>query len=201
MGRLYKACLERNLKSCFVLGVVTEKYSVALREIISKDEFFMDLLQCVRSLQLPQWYIGAGVVRSLVWDTLHHYQVKTQLSDVDVAYYDLTNIDLSCDDEIRKKLCKLRSGVNWDVFNQARAHLMTGESVVSCEEAVSTWPETATCVGVRLEENGDITLYAPYGLTDLFELKLRKGPVSYELFESRVKEKRWLEKWPKLKLV
>lgn len=68
---------------------------------------------------------------------------------------------------------------------------------------MSTWPETATTVGVRLEADDSLTLAAPLGLEDLFALRLRWNPclVSREIFLQRVREKRFLERWPRLTLV
>lgn len=176
-------------------------YKIQLREIVFKDDFTMELLRCVRSLGLPHWYIGAGAIRNLVWDHLHGYGMKTTLHDVDVAYYVCDNIDPRRDLEIWQKLSALKKDVCWNVMNQARAHLLEKNCYKvqchSCEEAMATWVEVATCVGVRLEDDDSLTVCAPYGLGDLFELKLGKVPmVSEAFFLARVKQKGWLEKWP-----
>ena len=70
-------------------------------------------------------------------------------------------------------------------------------------DALSAWPETATAIAVRLTENDLLEIIAPFGLSDLFELKLRWNPhlVSYETFLNRVIEKQWLQRWPKLELI
>lgn len=56
-------------------------------------------------------------------------------------------------------------------------------------------------MGVRLE-NGKLKLIAPYGVDDLLNLVVRPSPKfsnSLKIVEQRVREKKWLEKWPKLK--
>jgi hypothetical protein len=70
------------------------------------------------------------------------------------------------------------------VTNQAAVHLWFeryfGHAVpplASLEEAVASWPEYATCVGLRLEANDAITVIAPHGLEDLFGLLVRRNPV------------------------
>ena len=63
--------------------------------------------------------------------------------------------------------------------------------------------ETATAIAVRLLENGDLDIVAPFGLHDLFELKLRWNHrlVSRKVFMQRVQSKRFLERWKKLHIV
>lgn len=47
----------------------------------------MQLLTAVASLALPDCYVAAGCVRSLVWDHLYGYK-RTPLNDVDVVFFD-----------------------------------------------------------------------------------------------------------------
>ena len=62
-----------------------------------------------RTCNLPDWAIGAGVLRNLVWDELHGYAQRTPARDVDVAYFDAA--DLSVESEqgwearLRSKAC------------------------------------------------------------------------------------------------
>ena len=57
-------------------------------QLIRDDKEMMAILKAAKQLHLPDWWICAGFVRSKVWDTLHHFQEKTPLPDVDVIYYD-----------------------------------------------------------------------------------------------------------------
>jgi len=50
---------------------------------IQEDRYRMNILSIVSSLKLPDWYIGAGFVRNLVWDHLHNFP-STPLNDIDV---------------------------------------------------------------------------------------------------------------------
>ena len=47
----------------------------------------MDCLHALRSLDLPQGYIGAGFVRNAIWDELHKRVKPTPLNDIDVIYF------------------------------------------------------------------------------------------------------------------
>jgi hypothetical protein len=98
----------------------------------------------------------------------------------------------------------------WDVVNQAYVHLWyktdDGSSISQYQslfDALSVWVETATAIAVRLLENDDIEIIAPFGLNDLFELKLRwnKRLVSYPVFLARIQAKQFLTRWEKLLVV
>src|SRR3990167_2279381 len=58
--------------------------------IIREDEWMMSVLRIAEGLHLPDWWIGAGFVRSKVWDHLHGYKERTPLPDVDIIYFDKT---------------------------------------------------------------------------------------------------------------
>ena len=47
----------------------------------------MDCLHALRTLDLPQGYIGAGFVRNAIWDELHEKVKPTPLNDIDVIYF------------------------------------------------------------------------------------------------------------------
>ena len=67
----------------------------------------------------------------------------------------------------------------------------------SVEEAIATWPTTATTVGLRIDETVT-TVCAPYGLLDLFTTTVRPNTtlVSQTVYEA--KASRWRGLWPQL---
>ncbi|MDO8488007.1 MAG: nucleotidyltransferase family protein [bacterium] len=180
-------------------------------KLIKNDGWMMQLLGAVRTLNLPDWYIGAGFIRGKVWDTLHNYSQRTPLPDVDVIYLDKTDFsDQEADKETtkaeiahEKQLNKLLPGINWSVTNQARMHLFHNDSpYISSEEGLGQWVETATCIGVKLDSENNIVLSTPWGIEDLVNLVLRPTLLDgdKEVFYKRVKGKEWLKKWPKLRM-
>ncbi|CAB9492677.1 nucleotidyltransferase family protein [Alteromonas macleodii] len=58
-----------------------------LGDVIKRDPFRMDCLHTLRSLDLPQGYIGAGFVRNAIWDELHERVKPTPLNDIDVIFF------------------------------------------------------------------------------------------------------------------
>ena len=62
----------------------------ALQTLISSDAQRWHLLDIVRSLALPDCWIGAGFVRNAVWDHLHGRALSPLTGDVDVLWFDAT---------------------------------------------------------------------------------------------------------------
>jgi hypothetical protein len=48
--------------------------------IVSADPWAMEMLRLARRLNLPDWIIGAGFLRSLVWDRLCGFTTRTPSS-------------------------------------------------------------------------------------------------------------------------
>ena len=167
-------------------------------------------LRAVRNLGLASWCIGAGALRNLVWDALHDHASPTPLKDVDVAYFDPTDLTDARERDLQGRLEASLPGLPWEVTNQAAVHLWYeryfGNPVLplaSLEEGLSTWPEYATCVGVWMRADGGLEVIAPHGLEDLFALTVRRNPVrvSPETYRQRIAEKDYRAKWPRLTIV
>lgn len=173
--------------------------------LIKNDPWRMDVLKAAKSLNLPDWLIGAGFVRNLVWDNLHEYENNPLLSDIDVVYFDPTNLSEEIEIVYQNKL-KGMVDADWSVTNQARMAKINNQSIeyISTEDAIAHWPETATAIGITLRDDGQLRLIAPYGVDDLASLVIRIAPSfggGSDAFKHRVEKKQWLLKWPKLTLV
>lgn len=62
-----------------------------IKNLILEDKWMMDILGAAQQLDLPDWWICAGFVRSKIWDALHGYIERTPLEDIDVIYFDANN--------------------------------------------------------------------------------------------------------------
>jgi uncharacterized protein len=130
-------------------------------------------------------------------------------SDVDLVYFD--GEDLSAETEaghagrIRTPFADL--GLWVDVKDEARVHLWYTEifgnvlaPYVSTEDAITTFPTTATAVGVQPRADG-LQVFAPYGLSDLLGLIVRrnKKQITQAIYDAKVKK--WRACWPDLRIV
>ena len=181
-----------------------------LVRIVQASHWFMSALLAARSLQLKSWCIGAGAVRNLVWDHLHGYDKPSELADIDLAYFASENLYPEQDLRIQERVQALEPNLPWEVTNQALVHTWFesyfGHPVPplgSLEEAVASWPEYATSVGVFLTTAGSIEVIAPHGLQDLFALQVRRNPVrvSVETYRQRVAQKQYAKRWPRVSVV
>ena len=169
--------------------------------------WFMQALVQVRALRLPAWCIGAGAVRNLVWDALHGYAIPSAVADIDVAWFDADDAAPERDAALQAQLHTAAPEMPWEVTNQAGVHRWFeghfGHAVAplrSLEEAVASWPEYATAVGLRLDEDDHLHVIAPHGLADLFAMVVRRNParVSVETYRERVANKRYSQRWPRV---
>lgn len=177
-----------------------------LHGIIRGTPWLIDALRHVQGLGLGDWCIGAGSIRETVWDSLLGRAPSSRPSgDIDVAYFDPDDTSRSRDRQLALRLLALAPDRAWDVVNQAGVHEWYQDHfgqpfapLGSLEEAVGSWPEYATCVGVRLLDDGSLHTVAPHGLTDLFSLVVRHNPsrVGLAAYQQRLASKRFDERWP-----
>lgn len=186
----------------------------ALRErlvaLVRDEAWLMRALRAVRALRLPEWCIGAGTVRNLVWDALHGLEGPVPGSDVDVAHFDAVDLGADRDSALQARLCGICPELPWEVTNQAGVHLWFeqhfGHPVApleTLEEAVASWPEYATAVGLTLDADDRIGVIAPHGLGDLFAMTVRRNParVSLRTYRERIERKRYTQRWPRVRVV
>jgi hypothetical protein len=88
--------------------------------MVRSSSSLMAALREVRSLGLNSWCIGAGAVRSLVWDALHGYEQPSAMEDVDVVYFDDAAADAEQDADLERRLREAMPALRWEVTNRAR---------------------------------------------------------------------------------
>ncbi|MBJ8074116.1 nucleotidyltransferase family protein [Bacillus cereus group sp. N12] len=173
--------------------------------LIENDKWMMDVLHIAKSLELPDWWICAGFVRSKLWDTLHNYEVRTATPDVDVIYFDPLHKDETYEQSVEKTLTNMDASIPWSVKNQARMHVVNNMPPYSSSvDAISKFPETATALGVTLDEKNNVILTAPCGIKDVLSLQVRATAHFLEstgrihMYKNRVIKKNWQSKWPNI---
>ncbi len=176
-------------------------------KLIQTDEGMMEIIHAASSLDLPDWWISAGFVRSKIWDTLHGFKEKTLTPDIDVIYFDPANIDEDFEKTLEAELKTLMPDVPWSVKNQARMHVVNQiPPYTSSEDAISKFPETATALGVKLDKEKRLILTAPCGLEDVLHMEIKPTPFFTEtreraaIYEERLIKKNWTAKWPMVKV-
>ena len=170
-----------------------------LTELVHGSDWLMNLLGIVAALELPDCWIGAGSVRDLVWDIRFG------------GGFDPADLSAEHEHEIERRLHEREPSVDWDAKNQARVHLWyeakfggVANPLTSTIDGISTWPEVATAIAVRLLPNGAIEIAAPYGLDDLLDGVWRRNLhrdsnlVTDADYQARIDRKQPRERWPGL---
>jgi len=187
---------------------MTDKH-IFLAALFQQSPALMQRLQFLQQLN-PTAYLAAGVLRNLVWSHLHGQEYTIEGTEIDVIFYDVTEVLNQEQIRLTQSLIQRFPANTWDVVNQSLVHQWyrsdRGEAIAplsSIEHALSLWPETATAIAVRLLKNQQLEIIAPLGLEDLLGLKVRWNPalVSHHTFMHRVESKGFLQRWPDLTLV
>ncbi|MEH7106486.1 nucleotidyltransferase family protein [Bacillus sp. JJ1764] len=177
----------------------------AIISLITEDPWMMDILKTAKAVQLPDWWVCAGFVRSKIWDTLHNFSDRTPIPDIDLIYFNPSHIDELEEKKMEDRLKTLMPNTPWSVKNEARMHLKSNmPPYVSSVDAISKFTETATALGVTLDEKENVILAAPCGISDVVNLQVK--PTSFftetkeriEIYETRLAKKNWKAIWNKL---
>lgn len=191
-------------------------------KLVSKNEYIdmfeimlrsstvlMDIMRRARNLELEDYYISAGCVMQMIWNKFSGYDDLYGIKDIDLVYYNGVNISEVSEKILEKKVREIYSDIELDVdvTNEARVHIWYKDKFgydidpyKSVEDAIRTWPTTASAIGVRLDEEDNIILYAPFGIGDLMNMVIRpnKVQITEEIYMNKVR--RWQDKWPALSI-
>jgi uncharacterized protein len=171
----------------------------------------MQVLTIARDLDLPDWRIVSGAIYQTVWNALTGRDPDYGVKDYDLFYFDGADTSYEAEDVVIRRAeraypADLAALV--EVRNQARVHLWFeqhfGEpyAPLTCsDEALARFVGPAFAVGVRLEPDGRLDVAAPFGLDDIFALRIRPNP-------NRPRARGWAKvtasaraRWPELEIV
>lgn len=180
-----------------------------LVKILEKNKSIQFILERADKLNMPNWYLGAGGIVQTVWNTRHGFDPENGIKDYDLVYYDANDISYEAEDSFIQRGREIFKDIPSlvEIRNQARVHLWYekhfGKSIEqykSVEEAINTWPTTATSVGIR-KTNGQFKIYAPFGLDDLLNMTVRanKTLITEKVYQDKID--RWIKIWPNLQIV
>lgn len=178
-----------------------------LRSVLSRNEILTDVMTRTATMELPGWYVTAGCLFQTVWNVVTDRPPTSGIKDYDIFYFDGTDLSWEAEDAAIKAGQEIFAGLpaEVEIRNEARVHLWYEQKFgVPCpphestEAAIDSFAATTCCLGVRLEADGGWRIYAPHGLSDVFNLVVRPNPIlaPREVYET--KAARWKDEWPEL---
>jgi len=157
-----------------------------LTEIVRAAPSLMRVLRTGRALGLPDWLVMSGAVYQRVLNHLTGRAPDYGIRDYDLGYFDAADISYEAEDLVIRRVAAafdepLKSTV--EVRNHARVHVWFeahfGEAYtpLTCSgEALERFVSPMFAVGARLDADDRLHIEAPFGLMDLFALRLRPNP-------------------------
>ncbi|WP_428150610.1 nucleotidyltransferase family protein [Brevundimonas sp.] len=160
-------------------------FEVRLVEIVRADPDLMHVLTTVRGLGLPDWRVFSGAVYQSVWNAVTGRPAGYGRKDFDLGYFDPDTSWGAEDVVIRRVAAAFEEPFRTDVEvrNQARVHLWfmdrfgeDYEPLPDTDAALARFVAPAFAVGVRMEADDTISIAAPFGLRDVFDMVIRPNP-------------------------
>jgi hypothetical protein len=175
-----------------------------LTEFVMTIDGMPKILQEINNL--PNAWVGAGIIFQNVWNVIHGYELNTYIKDIDVLYWDENDLSWESENSYIRSLTESLSDIStpFDVKNIARVHLWYEErfgisktQYRSVPESISTWPVIGACMAMRIRK-GQLEFTAPHGFQDMFSLRVRPNKVLVNQTIYEDKAIKWKEQWPKL---
>src|SRR4051794_26728827 len=148
------------------IGQVQEAQRERLAEIVRASPKVLHVLEVIREQRLPDALLFSGAVYQTVWNALTDRPPDYGIKDYDVGYFD-SDLSLEAEDVVIRRVAAafdepLCSRV--EVRNQARVHLWfpakfgsSYDALTRSAEALTRFVCPAFAVGVRLEDDGELT--------------------------------------------
>ena len=167
----------------------------------------MQLLTTACRMGLPHWRLGGGCVYQSVWNILTARPRRTGIKDYDLVYFDAFDLSWEAEDAASRQIAAALRDFQGEVEvrNLARVPLWFEQrfgfpcpAVSHPDDVFRQYPLTVQSLGVRLEPDGTLNILAPFGLEDLFSLRIRPNRSLPNKASYEDKTKRLVETWPEL---
>ena len=176
-----------------------------------QNTFNRTILERMATLQLPDAWLVAGCLFQTIWNLHDGRAPASGIKDYDLFYFD--GDDLSPEAELtvglRVLACYQDLGITIEAKNQARVHTWYSEwfgfpysALRNSCEGIDRFLVPCTSVGLQNGLPGELpSLYAPYGLADLYDGILRPNPLSDYRSLFRQKAISYQQRWNWLRIV
>lgn len=186
-------------------GAAPEVQARALDEITRASPVLMRTLRIARDLELPDWWLVSGAIYNQVWNHLTDRPEMHGVKDIDLFYFDPDTSYEAEDRVIRRATPRFPAIPPVEIRNQARVHLWYPAHfgrpcppLASSCASIDRFASRTHAVGLRLESDDNLTLYAPYGLEPIFGFRLIPNTLQDNRETHDRKAARQIALWPEL---
>ncbi|CAM1508656.1 Fc.00g055040.m01.CDS01 [Cosmosporella sp. VM-42] len=177
------------------------------RETVEHNKTLMTVLQRAATMKRPGWYVASGAVSQTVWNVVTHRDPEQGINDYDLVYFDASDLSWEAEDIVIQAGREIFADipVEVEIRNQARVHLWYEKKFgkpcpqyKSSEAAISAWGMNSALIAIRLMDDGQWNIFAPWGFSDIFRLTVRPNGrnMTKEVYDKKVG--RWRKFWPEL---
>lgn len=190
-----------------VAGAQERERVAALASILPNIPNIGTILKTIRDLDLPDAWITSGAIYQTVWNVITDRPLTYGIKDYDVIYFDARDRSYEAEDRV---ICRVAKAVPHladliEVRNQARVHLWYESRFgrpyrpLDCSmDSLTTYASRTHAVAVRLTETNDLVVHAPFGLANIFGMRLvpNYGQLNPETYAEKADRMKAL--WPEL---
>jgi uncharacterized protein len=175
--------------------------------MVRRNPVLGEILRRGPQLDAPGWCVTAGAVFQTVWNVLTGRPPAAGIRDYDLFYFDAEDLSYQAEDAVIRRAATLFADLDAtvEVRNEARVHLWYEEKFgvpaapfTGTEDAIDHFAATTCCFGLCADAGGAVSVYAPHGFADLFNLVVRPNPVLAPRTVYEAKAARWRTEWPEL---
>lgn len=166
------------------------------------------LLERLPFLGLPDAWLVAGCLFQTVWNLRSGLAPTAHIKDYDLFYFDASDLSEAAEQAVQDRATAIFADlpITVEAKNQARVHLWYERwfgypysPLQSARNGIERFLVPCTCVGLQPSNAPSIaqpTLYAPYGLEELYAGLLQPNPACPHLPLFEAKAKSYRERWP-----
>ena len=171
-----------------------------------------EILERASMLELPDTWVVSGCLFQTVWNVLAGEAPTRAIKDYDIFYFDAADCSKKAEERANLRAAELFAdlGCELDVRNQARVHTWYAEEfgvegyprLNKAMDGVDNFLAVCCMVGMRRTCDGNIDLYAPFGVKDILDRVMRPNPWYPNAPRDcyRKKAERWRTLWPDLRV-
>jgi len=176
-----------------------------LIQAVSQNRWNRQILARIAQLGFADWWLTGGCISQPVWNLACGRDVHAGIRDYDVFYFD-ADVSWAAENAIIERAQQLFADIPAEIQirNQARVPLwyeakfgIPYGQVKQASDGIDRFPCATVAIGVR-QCAQEFEVYAPFGLTGLFEGILKPNrtlPIPHVYAE---KIQRWQSEWPHL---